>query len=150
METQKQSQLIAKGRLTISGFSVVEVLLAGALLALIVTAFAGAIIYGQESTAVAGGVARASFLAQEGIEAVRNIRDESFDNLVDGSYGLAVSNHKWVFSGNSDETNGFVRQINISTVNANEKLITSTITWQKTAQRAGSLTLTTYLANWSQ
>ena len=150
METQEQSQLIAREQLATKGFSIVEALLASALLIIIVTAFVGAIIYGQESTAVAGGRARASFLAEEGIEATRNIRDESFDNLVDGSYGLLVSDHKWVLSGNSDTTDGYVRQINISTINDNEKLITSTITWQETAQRTGSVVLTTYLTNWAQ
>lgn len=154
MEKQKQSQLIVRGQSAIKyksqGFSIVEVLLSGALLVLIITAFVGAIIYGEQSTSVAGGISRASFLAEEGVEAVRNIRDESFSNLVDGAYGLLVSNHKWVLSGNSDETDGYVRQINISTIDTNKKLITSTITWQETPQRTGNVVLTTELTNWKQ
>ena len=130
------------------GFSLVEILLACALLAIIVTTFTGAIIYGQESTALAGGVSRATLLAQEGLEATRNIRDGSFSNLFDGSYGLMVSNNQWVFSGNSDTTDGYVRQINISTIDNDRKLITATVTWQQTPQRAGSVVLTTYLNNW--
>ena len=130
------------------GFSLVEVLLASALLSIVVTTFTLAIIYGQESTALAGGVSRATLLAQEGLEATRNIRDESFSNLFDGSYGLAISGNQWVFSGNSDTTDGYVRQINISTVDDNRKLITSTVTWQQTPQRAGNVVLTTYLNNW--
>jgi Tfp pilus assembly protein PilV len=130
------------------GFSLVEALLASALLSIVVTTFTLAIIYGQESTVVAGGISRATLLAQEGLEATRNIRDESFSNLFDGSYGLAVSNNQWVFSGNSDTTDGFVRQISISTVDDNRKLITSTVTWQQTPQRAGNIVLTTYLNNW--
>ncbi len=133
-----------------NGFSIIEVLLSGALLLVVVTSFVGAIIYGEESTAVAGGTSRATFLAEEGIQAVKNIRDESFANLVDGSYGLSVSNNQWVFSGNSDTTDGYVRQINISTVDVNRKLITSTITWQKTPQRTGNVVLTTRLTNWKQ
>ncbi len=134
------------------GFSVVEILLAGSLLVVIVTAFVGAVIYGQESTVVAGGRARAAFLAEEGIEAVRNIRDESFSNLADGTYGLAVSNYQWIFSGSSDTTDGFVRQINISTIDASStrKIITSNVTWQETAQRSGTITLTERLTNWRQ
>lgn len=130
------------------GFSILEALLAAALLIIIVTVFVGAIVYGQESTAVAGGRSRATFLAEEGIEAVRNIRDESFLNLVDGSYGLGISSNQWFFSGNSDTTDGFVRQINILTISVNKKLLTSTVTWQETPQRAGSVILTTYLTNW--
>lgn len=150
MEKQEQLQSIQKEVSTIRGFLIVEVLLASSLLIIAITAFVGAIIYGQESTSIAGGMSRASFIAQEGIEAVRNIRDESFGNLTDGSYGLLVSNHQWILSGNSDTTDGYTRQINIGTIDANRKQITSTITWQQTAERAGSVVLTTLLANWAQ
>ena len=135
---------------TKKGFSVVEVLLASALLVVIITAFAGAIIFGEESTALAGGRSRAAFLAQEGIEAVRNIRDENFANLIDGSYGLFVSSNQWELSGNSDTTDGFVRQITISSIDANRKQITSTVNWQQNNQRTGNVTLTTELTNWTQ
>ena len=150
MEKQKQLQSIQKGVLATRGFLVVEVLLASSLLVIAITAFVGAIIYGQESTSVAGGITRASFLAQQGIEAVRNIRDESFGNLADGSYGLLVSNNQWILSGNSDSTDGYVRQINISTIDADRKQIASTITWQQTTQRAGNVVLTTELTNWAK
>jgi Tfp pilus assembly protein PilV len=132
------------------GFLVIEVLLASSLLIIAITAFVGAIIYSSETTSVAGGISRASFLAQEGIEAVRNIHDESYGNLSDGSYGLLVSNHEWLLSGNSDATDGYVRQINIGTIDTNRKLVTSTVTWQETAQRAGNITLTTELTNWAK
>jgi Tfp pilus assembly protein PilV len=150
MEKQEQSQSIQKEVSATRGFLVVEVLLSSSLLIIAVTAFVGAIIYSQESTSVAGGISRASFIAQEGIEAVRNIRDESFGNLPDGSYGLLVSNYQWILSGSSDTTDGYVRQINISTIDADRKLITSTITWPQTTQRNGSVVLTTELSNWRQ
>jgi Tfp pilus assembly protein PilV len=148
MEKQGQSQLIQKEASVTRGFLVIEVLLASSLLIIAVTAFVGAIIYSQESVSVAGGISRASFLAQEGIEGVRNIRDESFGNLSDGSHGLLVSNYQWILSGNSDTTDIYVRQINISTIDADRKLVTSTITWPQTAQRIGSIVLTTELSNW--
>lgn len=150
MEKQKQLQSIPREVSATKGFLIIEVLLASSLLIIAITSFVGAIIYGQESTSVAGGISRASFLAQQGIEAVRNIRDESFGNLADGSYGLLVSNHQWILSGNSDTTDRYVRQINIGTIDANRKQITSTVTWQKTAQRAGSVVLTTELTNWAK
>jgi Tfp pilus assembly protein PilV len=150
MEKQKQLQSIQKEASVTRGFLVIEVLLASSLLIIAITAFVGAIIYSQESTAIAGGISRASFLAQEGIEAVRNIRDESFGNLSDGSYGLLVSGNQWILSGSSDTTDGYVRQINIGTIDADRKQITSTITWQQTAQRPGSVVLTTVLTNWAK
>ncbi len=83
------------------GFSLVEVLLASALLSLFLTAFVGAFIYGQESTALAGARVRATFLAEEGLEAARSLRDSDFANLTDGDHGLAISGNQWSFSGAS-------------------------------------------------
>ncbi len=130
------------------GFSIVEVLLAGSLFLIIVSTFIGAAVYGEESTVVAGQKSRAAFLAEEASEAVRNIRDDSFANLTDGLHGLAVASDQWIFSGTSDTTEGFTRQISISTVDANRKEVVSTVTFQETPQRSGSFSITTYLTNW--
>lgn len=130
------------------GFSLVEILLAVSIFGLMVTALAGGFIYGQQSTALAGMRSRAAILADEGLEAVRNIRDENFTNLTDGTYGLAISGNQWVFSGISDVTDIFTRAITISSVDANRKLVTSTVNWPQNPQRTGNVTLTTYLTNW--
>ncbi len=135
------------------GFSTIEALLSASILVLIVTAFMGAFIYGSQSTALAGQRTRAAFLAEEGLEASRNIRDAAFSNLSDGTKGLTISGNQWIFSGSSDTTDSFyTRQITISTVNgdSNRKQIVSTITWQQNNQRTGSVNLTTYLTNWKQ
>jgi Tfp pilus assembly protein PilV len=148
---QETSQSTAKVQLATRGFSIVEALLASTLFLIVAVAFAGAIIYGEQSAAVAGQQSRAAFLAEEAIQAVRNIRDESFGNLIDGNYGLYVSGGQWMLSGDSDSTDGYVRQVQISTINVdpNRKLITVAITWQQTPQRTGNLTLSTELTNWS-
>lgn len=67
------------------GFSPVEVLLAATVLGLLVTALIGSIIYGRTSTATAGERVRAIELAEEGLEAARNIGDAAFANLVGGT-----------------------------------------------------------------
>lgn len=131
------------------GFSTIEALLASSILILIVTAFMGAFIYGSESTVLAGQRARATFLAEEGLEAVRNMRDGSFANLSNGNKGLVISGSQWNFSGSSDITDSFyTRQIALSSVDTKRKQITSTVTWQQNAQRSGSVSLTSYLTNW--
>ena len=130
------------------GFSLVEVLLAVAVFGLMVTGLAGGLIYGQQSTALAGQRARAVILADEGLEAIRNIRDENFSNLTDGTYGLTTAGNQWNLSGTSDITDIFTRQIVISAVDANRKQLTSTISWQQNPQRAGQIQLVTYLTNW--
>lgn len=131
------------------GFSTVEVLLAGSIFAVIVTALIGGVIYGRESTLLAGQRTRAIFLAEEGLEAVRNIRDNSFANLTIGTYGLAISGlNTWIFSGSSDITDIFTRQIIIASAGTNRLQVTSTVTWQQDLQRSGSVSLVTYLNNW--
>lgn len=131
------------------GFSTIEALLASSILVLIVTAFMGAYIYGSESTASAGQRSKATFLAEEGLEASRNIRDSGFSNLSNGTNGLVISSGQWTFSGTSDITDSFyTRQITISTAGTNRKQVVSTVTWQQNNQRTGSVSLTTNLTNW--
>jgi len=130
------------------GFSLVEVLLAVSIFGLIVTVLTGGLIYGQQSTAMAGMRSRAAILADEGLEATRNIRDENYSNLTDGTFGLTISGNQWGFLGTSDTTDIFGRGVTISAVDANRKLVTSAVSWQQNQQRAGSVVLTTYLTNW--
>lgn len=130
------------------GFSLIEVLLSSFLFALLVTAFVGAYIYGQDSTSTAGRRARAAYIAQEGLEAVRSIRDSAFSNLVDGTYGLVISSNQWILSGSSDITDIFTRQVTISTVDANRKQVSCNVNWRQNPQRMGNISLVTYLTNW--
>ncbi|MBN1778638.1 MAG: hypothetical protein JW816_00220 [Candidatus Buchananbacteria bacterium] len=131
-----------------SGFAIVEVLLASSIFALLVVALVGAYLYGEQATALAGNRTRAVFLAEEGLEAARNISDADFANLVDGNYGLAIVSNHWSFSGSQDTVGIFTRQIVISTVDTNRKNITANVTWQQNPQRTGSVSLVTYLTNW--
>lgn len=136
--------------MNLRGFSLVEVLLAVSVFGLIVTGLIGGLIYGQESTALSGQRARATMLADEGLEAVRNIRDEDFANLTRGAKGLVVSGNQWIFSGAQDSTDIFTRSIVINPVGAekNKKKVTATVTWQQNPQRTGAVSFESYLTNW--
>jgi Tfp pilus assembly protein PilV len=132
-----------------AGFSPVEVLLAATIFGFLVTALIGAIIYGSTSTADAGDRVRAQILADEGAEAVRNMRDAAFSNLTDGTYGLVQSGGVWTLSGSSDVTGIFTRQVVISTVDSARKSIVN-VTWPQgatVAQTAVSTRLTDWLAS---
>jgi len=130
------------------GVSLVEIVLASAVFALLVAALGGSFVYGRESVRLSGDRSRAIFLASEGLEAVRNIRDNNFTNLSDGTFGLATSNNHWILNGSSDTVEIFTRQITISSINADTKQVASQVTWQQNPQRVGSITLYTYLTNW--
>jgi len=130
------------------GFSLIESILASALFGLIVTGMVGPLIYSPESVELSGRRNRATFLAAEGLQAAQNIRDQDFSLLSDGPHGLAISGNQWVLSGTSDSTDDFTRVLTITTLEANAKKVTSTVTWQQTAQRSGTVSLKTHLYNW--
>jgi prepilin-type N-terminal cleavage/methylation domain-containing protein len=132
------------------GFSLIEVILAVSVFGLIITGLIGALVYGQESSSLAGARVRAVFLAEEGLEAARNIRDADFNSLSDGNHGLVIAANEWFFSGAQDTTDIFDRQIRISTVNDDTKQVVSRVTWQQNPQRDGLVELVTYLANWQK
>lgn len=132
------------------GFSLVEVLLASAVFVILVTALTGAYLYGQEATAGAGNRSRALMLAEEGLEAARNIGDGGFNDLAIGAHGLAITSNTWGFSGSQDISDIFTRHIDISNIDSKRKSITSTVTWQHTPSRTGTVQLMTYIANWLQ
>ncbi|MFA6594386.1 MAG: hypothetical protein WCT16_03990 [Candidatus Buchananbacteria bacterium] len=132
-----------------SGFNLVEAILSVAVFGLMITALVGAWLYGQESTAMAGQRSRAVFLAEEGLEATRNLRDVNFSNLIVGQHGLAVVGNTWAFSGTSDTIDGYYkRQISIGAIEANRFQVTSTVAWQQNQQRWATVTLATYLTDW--
>lgn len=122
--------------------------MASAVFGLLAVTLASAYLYGQESTVFSGNEARASFLAEEGLEAARSMRDSAFANLTDGNHGLAVTANQWTWSGASDVNGIFTRTVTVSPVDANRKDVTSTVTWQQNAQRTGSVSAATRLTNW--
>ncbi|HEU5121787.1 MAG TPA: prepilin-type N-terminal cleavage/methylation domain-containing protein [Candidatus Saccharimonadales bacterium] len=131
-----------------AGFSVVEVLLAVVIFAMVATAVVGALIYGRSSTAEGGDRIRANFLAEEGVEAVRNIRNAGYANLTDGTYGLAQNSGVWSLSGSSDTKDMYTRSVTIAPNGTNRKLVTSTIAWSGTGG-SNTTSVATQLTNWS-
>lgn len=130
------------------GFSLVEALLTLSIFALMVTSFVGAIFYGQESAVISGISSQATSLAEEGLEAVRNIRDDDFSNLTNGIHGLSFSGGQWSFSGSFDSIDSFSRSIEINEVDQNTKLATSVVSWSYGLARSGEVSISTELSNW--
>jgi prepilin-type N-terminal cleavage/methylation domain-containing protein len=129
------------------GFSIIEVLLATSLFGLLVAGVAGAYLYGEESTMQSGAHTRAVYLAEEGLEATRSIRDNSFANLIDGGHGLALQGGHFVFSGSSDASGIYTRQVTVKSIDNNRKEVTSQVTWPQNALRNGDVTIVTRLTN---
>lgn len=148
------------------GQSVIEVIVAVAILVIIAGSSVIAILGSFSATRLAEEETQAALFATEGIEAAQSIRNQDWDNLVSGGYGVSNAGGTWVFSGSSDNPGGtgkFSRAITIGdvqrdgngdivesggTIDDDTKQVTSTITWDFTPTRQNTVEMTTYLTNW--
>lgn len=130
------------------GFGLIEIILAVSVFALSVMGLTGGLVYGEQSSVLALHRAQAVLLAEEGLEATRNIADESFSNLADGDFGLAIENNSYIFSGSSDVWDIYERQITVQNVDANTKQITSRVSWSQNVLNTGDIEFTTHITNW--
>ena len=133
-----------------SGFSIVEAMIGVALFVVFVSGLLTLIITSFVSPNIAGNRARAVLIAEEGLEAARNMRDNSFSNLSDGDHGLAVSGNQWQFNGAYDTTEIFERVVNVSTVSTDIKRLTATVTWTDVNNKLNNVVLISDLTNWQK
>lgn len=133
---------------TQTGSMVVEIMLALAMLILFVAATIGLSIYAQTTVVFSGQKSRALLLAQEGMEALRQIRDASFASLADGAYGLSLNDNQWALQTEPDTQGVFTRRVTIQSAPSGDKEVIVTITWAEEEHRPGSVELATLLGNW--
>jgi len=157
--------MLKKIKLT-SGQSIIEVIIALAIFVFIVGSGVVAILGAFTTTRLAEEETQATQFASQGIEAVKSIRNQGWNNLNNGIYGLSNSSGDWTFSGLSDDPDGqgkFVRAVTISNVerNGNNDIVSSggtiddqtkhvlvAVTWDFTPTRNNIVELETYLTNW--
>ncbi len=149
------------------GFSLVEAMLSAAAFSIVVTSFAGALILGQQATLGSGQRARAANLAEEGIESVRSIRDQAFNELQYTQSGVQVASNTWAFlgEGTTETIDEFTRTISFADVCRNgsyviaacpatytdphSKQVTVTVTWPVgPGATTGSVSRVSYLTDW--
>src|SRR6188474_2342945 len=85
------------------GFSLVEAMLAVAIFGILAAGLLVMVVAPLQSGGVSAERERAVFLAEEGIEASRAIRNEGWAGIVNGPHGLSKPTI-WTFSGTSDTT----------------------------------------------
>jgi len=123
-----------KEEFNIKGQSLVEILVSLGIFAIVVSAVFFLFFGGQSLSVDSSNAQIATEYASEGLEAVRSIRDRDWDELGDGSYGLVFQSGQWEFSSSEDTKDIFTRTIFISTVDANTKQASTTVTWQTDPQ----------------
>ena len=146
------------------GFSLIELLLAGALFSVAAWGMAEVLMSALAANRLSEETAIAALYAEEGVEAVRSIRAQSFDALVDTeSSGVAVSGDTWEFAGSEDTHGKYRRIIAVSEVrrdgggaivesggdvDVDTRKVTVTVLWDVTPTRQNSVILETYLTRW--
>lgn len=135
-----------------SGQSLIELLIAMSIFVVAVSAVAFLILDVYLSDKVGREKTMATFLAQEGMEATRAIRDNNWDDLINGEHGLLVSAGKWVFEGNEEDISDYLgegtRKIIVEEIDSSRKKVTSEVIWKLTEVRSGEISLVSYLNNW--
>lgn len=149
----KKAHLHTNSRLALSsskGFSLVEMLVAMSVFLVFVLATTGVITTTSKTARHVSNTERATILAEESIEATRNLRDSDFgfNNLPDGTYGLSTTSNQWNLSGSSDTSGIFTRSVTISTINGSQKKVVVTVSWADQVSGSNSITSNTYLTNW--
>lgn len=139
------------------GQSLIELLVAMAVFVLALSTISFLIIDSYVSNRAGRERTQATFLAEEGLEAAKSIRDNNWanlDDLSDGSYRIAVSGNNWIFQESEEDITGQLRdgkrKIIIDTIGPDRKKITSKVTWELTAGRPQEVNLVTYLTNWKK
>jgi prepilin-type N-terminal cleavage/methylation domain-containing protein len=139
------------------GQTLIELLIAIAIFVIVVTGLAYFILDSYASGRLAEEIVVANFLAEEGLEAARSIRDNDWSTLNVGEYGLVISGNNWIFSGTEEDISDLLekgtRKIIIEELgpaDPDRKKITSRINWEFTPARLQDVQLVTYFTNFAK
>lgn len=145
------------------GFGIIEIIVAVAIFVIIAVTAVSTVVQTFSTNRLAKEETLASFFAQEGVEAVRSIKNQNWNNLSYGTFGLDNSSGKWQFLGSSDTNDKYTRQIVLSEVYRNETgnviesggtldddtyKLDSTVSWNFTPTRNNFVSFTAYLTNY--
>ena len=160
MKTKIKNKIIKNQK----GFLLLEILMAISIFAIITIGIFNLSVDTVQNDSRNQVSSEALFYAQEGIEAVRNMRDRNYLDLTNGDHGLSFLADSWTFIAAPEDVDGFYnRTITIEDVYRDEngdiaaegayldtetKKVTSEITWTWKGILPQSAELTTYISNW--
>lgn len=134
-----------------SGQSLIELLVAMAILVIVMAASFQLFFGGQRLLSDTVNSNLAYDYAQEGIDALRSIRDRDWFELDNGTYGLEFHKQslEWVFASSAEDTKDlFTRSVEIAALNDNLKIATTTIEWEVELGRVQTIVIVEQLARW--
>ena len=146
------------------GVSLVEIILAIALFGIFATALIFLLINSYDSNLQAEEKDKATFYAQQGMEAVWSIRRRAWNLLENGDHGLDNAGGYWEFSGTSDllgekytrvvtiadvcRSSGDIVDCPTGTVDPHTKKVTSVLTYTSINGISNEIILDSYLTLW--
>lgn len=130
------------------GSLLLEAIIAIGIFAIFLGGIALSLLVGERSTIVSGDRGRGAFLAEQQLEAVRQMRSTNFDSVTTGAHGVSLVGNSWAFSGTSITTNGYKTKVDVVSKGTDWLEVSSTVTWDFGNTRSGSVVLTSYLTNW--
>lgn len=138
------------------GQSLIELVVAIGIFVIVISVLVFLILNSYISGRLASEITQANFLAEEGLETARSIRDNSWDDLSNGIHYLDDSTGNWRFTDQPEIIDEkFERVINVEEIDPDNpdpdrKKVTSQVTWQFTEARPQEVSLVTYLTNWQK
>lgn len=149
----------------LSGFGIIEIIVAMGIMIIIAATGATTVLHSFSANRLGDEETGATRFAQEGVEAVRSLKNQNWTNLAVGTYGVDNAGGTWIFSGSSDTSGKYTRQIVISqvqrdlngdivtsggSVDSDTLRATSTVTWEFAPTRNNTVSLVTYLTNFEK
>lgn len=131
------------------GQSLVEAIAAIAMVALVATALVGLSVGALRTSTISRNRSRAVSYAQEGMEAIRSIRDRNYNELPTGtgSYKLFWAGDHWEAQLGTEILGGFNRSFTVSQVGTGKLWIKLSVQW-KDSLGDQSVVLNSYLTDW--
>lgn len=135
------------------GFTLIEIILTIAVFGALSLAILSAFVYGRDSAAFANDRSRAAQIANEAIEAVRNIASSSYSNLASYNNGtnyylVSVGNQWNLITTAQTIDSKFTRRVVFSDGPNGSRKVTVTVSWQQSVVRTGSVSNVVILTNW--
>jgi len=135
---------------------------------ILISSGAGFVLPSLQMNRLSGNVTDATLYAQEGIEAVRSIRNQGWNapflgTICSGGCGISTGSGFWAWNGGNNTKPPYTRVITVLDVlrdgvgnvvasggvnDPNTKKVTSTVSWSFTATRPQTVSLVTYMTNW--
>ena len=143
-----------------------EVIVAVAVFSLIASAMAVMVLGGSSALIQGGQQTEAEYLAQQGIEIARSIRDQAWNNMIFNQSSVSTSSEQWVFDGEgTNQTIGkYTRIISFSDVcrdssdeittcpgvytDLHAKKVTVDVSWEVRNGISNTVQQIAYLTNW--